>query len=195
MRSDIEKMRQASQIIESIAANFQSAIPSDDDAPERARSAPANNDDDARKRKRSVDSGASSALGEPRKKRGIISKMFGGLKKQAVVTSPTEAVIQEESTGKSDLILFFLKKLVFEVPLVPGDLVGAEQMTALDRLLRELSPQEKEVIIDEIRSKAHLLQDLENHFYRDVQAQRVKVSLRTTRGTVVNIFGSGWTEE
>ncbi|CBY30436.1 unnamed protein product [Oikopleura dioica] len=131
-------MRQASQIIESIAANFQSAIPSDDDAPERARSAPANNDDDARKRKRSVDSGASSALGEPRKKRGIISKMFGGLKKQAVVTSPTEAVIQEEST----------------VPLVPGDLGGAEQMTALDRLLRELSPQEKEVIIDEIRSKA-----------------------------------------
>lgn len=78
------------------------------------------------------------------------------------------------------------------MPRLDGDEAAQQHLSALERLLSQLSPEEKEIIMEEIRYKAHLLQDHENLFYRDLTEQRCLVSVRTTRGTVVNIPGKNW---
>jgi len=82
-----------------------------------------------------------------------------------------------------------------DLPQIAEDDEAAQQhIGALERLLSALTPEEKEIIEQEIRYKAHLLQDVENVFYRDMMEQRCMISIRTTRGTVVNIPGKEWPE-
>jgi hypothetical protein len=78
------------------------------------------------------------------------------------------------------------------VPQLDGDEAAQQHLSALKRLLSQLSPEEKEIILAEIRYKANLLQENENLFFRDLMEQRVMVSVRTTRGTIVNIAGKNW---
>ena len=78
------------------------------------------------------------------------------------------------------------------MPRLDDDDAAQQHLSALERLLSHLSTQEKEIITEHIRYKAHLLQEHENLFYRDLMEQRVLVSVRTTRGTVVNIPGKNW---
>lgn len=78
------------------------------------------------------------------------------------------------------------------MPRLENDEAAQRHITSLEELLGQLSTEEREIINEEIRYKAHLLQDYENLFYRDLMEQRVLVSVRTTRGTVVNIPGKNW---
>ena len=80
------------------------------------------------------------------------------------------------------------------VPRIVGDNAAERHVSSLEELLKHLTPEEKEIVTEEIRYKAHLLQDQENLFYRDLAEQRCLVSIRTTRGTIVNIQGRNWTE-